>query len=544
MKSKYIISFLSIIYIIFLGSCTDDLNVSPLDPDVITSNIAYGSPEGYTMALNKIYSVWALSGQEGAGSSDISGLDAGNTVLLRCWFTLQDDPTDECKNAWGDSWVNSINSITWSTAQLEPIEGAYQRGMYIVALVNEFMKNIENAPAEINKEQYAAEARFCRALAYYALMDLFAHPPFITEENYSLSPSQLSRTDLFNWIENELITIYDVLPSFPEYGHAGKAAVDALLSRMYLNAEIYTSEQRYTDCITRCKNIIDMNYSLAENYTELFMADNGENVNVNKEIIFPIIADGEATQSYGIGAIILGTRSSTQGTESGISSGWAGFRSTGNLVRVFDFGNNTDEDAWTADNILDKRGIFFSDGKSIDITESYATFDTQGWSVFKFTNITSSGESGSNPSFPDTDFPLFRLGEIYLNYAEAVVRGGQGGDISIAIEYINALRKRGYGDSLYNNIDENWLTSSAEIAGSNVSVLYGNLLNERMREMYFEAIRRIDLIRYGLFTSGSYTWVEKGGISTGVGVNEYYNLYPIPVTDLSVNENLKQNDGY
>lgn len=544
MKSKYIISFLSIIYIIFLGSCTDDLNVSPLDPDVITSNIAYGSPESYTMALNKIYSVWALSGQEGAGSSDISGLDAGNTVLLRCWFTLQDDPTDECKNAWGDSWVNSINSITWSTAQLEPIEGAYQRGMYIVALVNEFMKNIENAPAEINKEQYAAEARFCRALAYYALMDLFAHPPFITEENYSLSPSQLSRTDLFNWIENELITIYDVLPSFPEYGHAGKAAVDALLSRMYLNAEIYTSEQRYTDCITRCKNIIDMNYSLAENYTELFMADNGENVNVNKEIIFPIIADGEATQSYGIGAIILGTRSSTQGTESGISSGWAGFRSTGNLVRVFDFGNNTDEDAWTADNILDKRGIFFSDGKSIDITESYATFDTQGWSVFKFTNITSSGESGSNPSFPDTDFPLFRLGEIYLNYAEAVVRGGQGGDISIAIEYINALRKRGYGDSLYNNIDENWLTSSAEIAGSNVSVLYGNLLNERMREMYFEAIRRIDLIRYGLFTSGSYTWVEKGGISTGVGVNEYYNLYPIPVTDLSVNENLKQNDGY
>lgn len=544
MKSKYIISFLSIIYIIFLGSCTDDLNVSPLDPDVITSDIAYGSPESYTMALNKIYSVWALSGQEGASSSDISGLDAGNTVLLRCWFTLQDDPTDECKNAWGDSWVNSINSITWSTAQLEPIEGAYQRGMYIVALVNEFMKNIENAPAEINKEQYAAEARFCRALAYYALMDLFAHPPFITEENYSLSPSQLSRTDLFNWIENELITIYDVLPSFPEYGHAGKAAVDALLSRMYLNAEIYTSEQRYTDCITRCKNIIDMNYSLAENYAELFMADNGENVNVNKEIIFPITADGEATQSYGIGAIILGTRSSTQGTESGISSGWAGFRSTGNLVRVFDFGNNTDEDAWTADNILDKRGIFFSDGKSIDITESYATFDTQGWSVFKFTNITSSGESGSNPSFPDTDFPLFRLGEIYLNYAEAVVRGGQGGDISIAIEYINALRKRGYGDSLYNNIDENWLTSSAEIAGSNVSVLYGNLLNERMREMYFEAIRRIDLIRYGLFTSGSYTWVEKGGISTGVGVAEYYNLYPIPVTDLSVNGNLKQNDGY
>ena len=171
--------------------------------------------------------------------------------------------------------------------------------MYVVALVNDFMKNIGNAPEEINKEQYAAEARFCRALAYYALMDLFARPPFITENNYSLAPTQLSRAELFNWIELELTGIYNSLPDKPVYGCAGKAAVDALLARMYLNAEVYTGTPRYKDCIIRCNNIItSQNYQLAENYAELFMADNGENPTANREIIYPVCFDGVSAQSY------------------------------------------------------------------------------------------------------------------------------------------------------------------------------------------------------------------------------------------------------
>lgn len=544
MKLKYITASLLAAGLVTFSGCVNDLDVFPLDPDVVTSDKAYSTAESYTQALNKIYSVWALSGQDGAGSSDISGLDPGNTVMLRCWFTLQTCPTDETKNAWGDAWVSSMNSITWTTAQVESIEGSYQRGMYIVALVNDFMKNIGNAPSEINQAQYAAEARFCRALAYYSLMDLFGRPPFITEDNYSLNPGQLeTRADYFNWIESELLDIYDDLPTQAEYGHAGKAAVDALLSRMYLNAEVYTGTPRYDDCITRCNNVINAGYSLADNYDELFMANNGENANASREIIFPICADGETTQSYGIGAIILGTRASSPERASGIGSGWAGFRATGNLVRVFDFPNNSDESTWTDENILDKRGIFYSGSKSVDITTSYATFDTQGWSVYKFTNLNSDGTAGKNETFPDTDFPLFRLGEIYLNYAEAVARGGQGGSLETAVSYINALRARGYGDSSH-NISSSWLTASANVGGTTTSVQYGNLLNERQREMYFECTRRTDLIRYGLFTSGSYLWVEKGGTPTGVAVDDHYNLYPIPTTDLSVNGSLEQNPGY
>ena len=517
------------------GACANDLDVEPLDPTVSTANRVYADAANYQKALDKIYSVWALSGQDGAGGSDISDLDAGNTVLFRSWFTLQEQTTDEMKNSWSDPWCLDINGITWGTTKNEPVEGVYQRCMFIVALANEFLKNIPNAPEEVNKSRMAAEARFCRSLAYYILMDMFGIPPFITEENWSIAPSQLSRTELFTWIENELTSIRESLPIARqgEYGRADQAAVDALLARMYLNATTYIGMERYTDCIAACNRVIASGYQLADNYAELFMADNGENPRANKEIIFPVLFDGQTTQSYGMAAVILGSRSSSDFADvpAGISGGWDGFRGTPELVRKFDFQNNATP---KADEILDKRGIFFDKNRSIDITTSVTgTFTTEGWSVYKYTNVKSDGQPGSNTTFPDTDFPMFRLADVYLMYAEAVARGGQGGSLATAVQYINALRQRAYGDDAH-GVTEVWLTENN----------YRNILDERCRELYWEGIRRTDLIRYGLFTSANYLWTFKGGVLSGTGVSDRYNVFPIPTTDLSVNANLKQNEGY
>ena len=123
-------------------------------------------------------------------------------------------------------------------------------------------------------------------------MDAFANPPFVTEETTSTLPEQINRKDLFNWLEKELTAIRSLLPEqTDEYGRADQHTVEFLLARMYLNAEVYTGTPRYTDCITYCKYILGSNdYSLADNYTELFMADNGENSNARKEIIFPVLA--------------------------------------------------------------------------------------------------------------------------------------------------------------------------------------------------------------------------------------------------------------
>ncbi len=529
-----------------LTSCVKDLEVFPLDDTIVSTDTAYTTAEDFTMALNKIYGSWSLAGQDGSGDSDIDGLDAGNTVLMRSWWTLQEVSADFTKCAWSDTWVTPVNTMNWGTS-VEPIEGVYYRGMFIVALVNDFLKNIDKAPEAINKTEYRAESRFCRALAYYTLMDLYATPPFITESNYSLSPSQLTRTELFDWIESELLEIKSDLPlRYTQYGRADQSAVNALLARMYLNAEVYTGESRYTDAITASNEIISSgNYSLAENYAELFMADNGENVATTKEIIFPIIFDGVSTQSYGMSVLLFGSRGSSESSVDtyGCNSGWDGVRSTGSLIRNFEF-ESSNEGNWTSDNIKDKRGIFYSDGRSVDITSSaIGTFTTEGWSVYKYTNLNSDGTPGKNASFADTDFPMFRLADIYLTYAEAVARGGSGGDLATAVGYINALRERGYGDSSA-NITSSWLTASAPISGSSTSVEYGNILNERARELYWEGTRRTDLIRYGLYTSSSYVWSEKGGVVSGVGTNSKFNLFPISANDMSANGSLVQNPGY
>lgn len=528
---------LTIITISFaaLVSCTSDLDVSPLDPTVSTAGKVYADSANYEKALAKIYSVWALSGQDGAGASDITDLDPGNTVLFRSWFTLQEQPTDEMKNSWGDPWCLDVNGITWGATKNEPVEGVYQRCMFIVALANEFLKNVPNAPEGVNKDRMAAEARFCRALAYYTLMDLFGIPPFITEENYSLTPGQLSRVELFDWVEGELLAVRGALPVARTgiYGRADQAAVDALLARMYLNAEVYTGTARYSDCVAACNRVIAGGYSLAEDYAQLFMADNGQNPLANREIIFPVCFDGQTTQSYGMAAVILGSRGSSEFAlvPAGISGGWDGFRGTPELVRLFEFRNNAEP---KADEILDKRGIFFDRNRSIDITTGVTgTFTTEGWAVYKYTNLRSDGQPGSNSTFPDTDFPMFRLGDVYLMYAEAVARGGQGGNLSTAVQYVNALRYRAFGDEGH-AVNEAWLKADN----------LRNLLDERGRELYWEGTRRTDLIRFGLFTSSEYLWTFKGGVLEGTGVDSRYRVFPIPVTDLSVNGSLKQNEGY
>ncbi len=102
-------------------------------------------------------------------------------------------------------------------------------------------------------------------------------------------------------------------------------------------------------------------------------------------------------------------------------------------------------EAYNAFPVGDLRGsYFFTTGQTVAVN-NIADF-TNGIAAPKFQNVTSLGATGSNPGFVDTDFPMFRLAEAYLIYAEAQVRGG-GGDATTALTYVNALRVRAYGDS-------------------------------------------------------------------------------------------------
>jgi hypothetical protein len=517
---------IAVIIAVCLVSCKKDLDRTPTNST--TADAAYSTPAGYKQALAKVYGAYALTSSTAPDASDLGGIDAGTSDFLRLWWNTQELTT---VNAWGDVDLTSFHRLNFSSTNTQ-LNGLYNRCIYQITVANAFIR--ESADDKLasrgitgtdatNIKYYRAEARFLRAFQYWVLMDTFGNPPFVDENtpvaDKSYFPARITRANLFAYIESELKAIEPLLvaPKQNEYGRADQAADWALMARVYLNAEVYlgTGNGKYTEAITYANKVIGSGYTLAPNYRTLFLADNNLN---NPEVILSINYDGVSTQNFGgttylINAAINGAMAPTSfGVPNG---GWGGNRSTKNLPQIFaDQSGNTD-----------KRAMFAN--STLDITNE--TDFTQGLAVVKFKNVTSAGATpaSSNGTFCSTDFPLFRLAEMYLINAEATLRGGSGNPLTPAQD-INVLRNRAYNNA----------------SGNVTNVALRDVLNERQKELYWEGFRRTDLIRYGLFTSSAYVWPWKGGSRDGAGVSANFNLFPIPTSDITNNPNLIQNPGY
>ena len=199
----------------------------------------------------------------------------------------------------------------------------------------------------------------------------------------------------------------------------------------------------------------------------------------------------------------------------GGNDAWAGHRATKAWYGLFgDLGTSTD----------DRAQLFWTSGHQYEMTD-YREW-TNGYPSVKFRN--SNYFSASTPTvFSGTDFPLFRLADAYLMFAECVVRGASGGTINQATDYVNAVRTR---------------ANASTITPGQLTLDF--LIDERARELNLEGHRRSDLIRFGKFTGGSYLWPWKGNTQTGTSIPSTYNVFPIPLTALQANPNLTQNPGY
>lgn len=711
------------------SSCFKDLDTVPIDEDEITSAAVYEDPANYKKVLARLYAGLSVTGQQGpAGQPDISGIDEGFGQYLRMYWYLQELSTDEAVIGWNDATIKDFHEQDWS-ADDGFIYAAYSRIFYQISITNEFLR--ETTDEKLNSrgvddalkaeiQTYRAEARFLRALSYYHALDLFRNVPFVTEEDPvgAFFPEQINKEDLFTWLENELKEIEGQLmaPRTNEYGRADQAAAWMLLSKLYLNAEVYTGKPHYTEVITYTQKVIDAGFTLEPNYADLFKADNDK----SDEIIFPITFDGVHTRTYGGMTFIVhaAVGGSMNPADFGIDGGWGGLRTTSAIVNKYpapgsggsvivspnqgntgypvlnvpgsyqgwdpalgttvltspesndqysgyfwfeegtkfkfalgswdtnwgdtgadgtlepggddiivdetgfykidadldaltysfvktDWGligsatpngwdsdlnmtYDVEENAWiltadltegevkfranddwavnygdtgadailelNGDNIVipqngtyliklyldspdhtyyiekfasesDRRNLFYSNGQNLEIAD-ISQF-TEGYAVAKFKNVTSTGAVGSDLTFVDTDFPMFRLADAYLMYAEAVLRGGSGGSIATAVEYVNRVRERAYNGQGGN-------ITSAELT-------LDFILDERARELLWEAHRRTDLVRFGKFSNTSYLWPWKGGVPGGASVQSCRDVYPIPSQDLNANPNLTQN---
>ena len=526
-------------------ACIGDLDTLPLNPSDSTSETVYGADEsGYIAGLTKLYFNFVSN-----ETTDLQVSDAGASELVRAFWTVQEVTSDACKCAWeNDAWVRAMNTNTWSDADNDATYAVYVRTLQGIAYTNEYLRQTASdrlsdrgvsSELAARIQSFRAEARFLRAYFYWMALDVFGDVPFTTENSPfggGVNPKQASRKDVFDYCISELTDLAADDSPMPaarsNYPRADKGAVLGLLARMYLNAEVYTGTPMWQEAKDACEDIFTMGYSLCPEYADLFRGDNGENPEALNEIIFGISYDAEQTQSYGgtsyltLAAIAATDVSSTQ-MINGVNNGWGGIRVPYEYVEKYFNVRNADYSAGTYD-VNDKRGrMFYIKGRSESMDGALYVF-LNGWSCLKFNNIPHNMDQDSylataaSKAYSDIDFPMIRLGEIYLIYAEACMNLGQA---NTALPKVQELAARA-GVTAPTSITQEWL------------------IEERARELMWEGHRRTDLIRYGKFTSSSFLWTYKGGSFSGQGFDDHMKIFAIPASELASNPELHQNPGY
>jgi len=502
------------------NSCTSDLDTEP-KVDLSLQNLLAADPNAVEGLLSRLYASFALSSVKGPGDSDLGATDnAGESPFIRGLVNLQDFTADDMKNRWGDNGLDQLTTTSNWTSNNKFFGYVYNRIYYTVPQATNLILIMKSDNINYsNKEQVISELRFLRALSYYYLIDFFGKGALVTDENFNSTAAlpESSRKELFDYVEKELVDIESILPATNSYGRANKSCARMLLAKLYLNAEVYTGTARYDDAAKYVNKIItEGGYQLESNYRKNFSADN----NTSKEIIFPLIADALSSQSYGNTTYIINGNLSTDTmvpADFGATEGWAGHRATKAWYGKF---GNSSADLQNSKDVRAK--LFWTQGHNWEMTD-YKTW-TDGYPSTKFWNKNSDG-TGAATAFASTDFPLFRLADVYLMYAECAVRKAAQTSEDQGLLYVNEVRERAGATKL-------------------TSIDLPTILDERARELNLEGMRRQDLIRFKQFTGSDKLWPWKGGTLNGTSIPAYYNVFPIPTTALQANPNLKQNIGY
>jgi hypothetical protein len=533
-------------------SCVNDLDVENINP-MQTTQLDKDA------LLNKIYSSFVLTGQIGPnGNGDIKGADEGRSEFYRMVWNLNELTTDEAHWIWykNDTGYEDLVENTYG-ADNAVASGLYYRIYFTITLCNYYLEQVpDDGTAETKARR--AEVRFIRAYNYFTLMDLYGNAVFT--ETVSNQPGQYyERKQFFDYVDKELLAIEPDLmaPEKLTYGRVSNVADWLLLSRLYLNARVYlglANDAAASDYYTKARDYADkvltgqtyfklcdkgaVNPTTGETYSPyqmLFLADNNEN-GAQQEMILPVIHDGVNTTSYGgMHSLVLASYSPDMSVSvpSGTSNGWGKCnRVMGKLSDIF-FGNTDVTGLTTVATVTAAAG----DDRALIYPGTYKRYinnedDAEaGYACVKFRNVRSDGKPASTVNaFVDTDLPLMRVAEAYLNYAEADARLNNGVTTAAGTKKIDDLLERANAN-----------------AQKSTAYTLSALRDQWAKEFWFEGRRRMDLVRFNSYGGqADYKWEWMGNVAAGQKFDATRNIFGIPYADITNNPNLQghQNEGY
>jgi starch-binding outer membrane protein, SusD/RagB family len=449
-------------------------------------------------------------------------------------YPLLELSTDEIimPNRGGDWYDGGVWEEMWKhnwTSFSPLMENGWQFIYSGITRINQITKSVEIIqPRPKNYTSIVAELKTVRAFYNFLALDLYGNVPIVDSNNVELSKlTPKKRTEVFTYIEKE---IKDNLQSLSNdvnsytYGRVTTWMAQALLAKLYLNAEAYTGTPLWSDCIAACDAILNSNkYSLEPDFFSNFKIDNES----SKENIFVIPFDIQAgLNPFWLQAATLHYHSDlTFGLD---AKGVNGLCSTAEYYNLFAPDDKRREMFLVGQQyigqIADLAHMQYTDnGDPLSFDPAITSFALQG------SQIQTAGARCHKWEFNKTgggimsnDFAIFRLADIILMKAEAQYEKG---DIQGALTTINQ------------KINDVSIHSRAGLPDfTEAEMNRDGLLKERACELSWEGWRRNDMIRLGHFTD------ER--IPEKQASEEFRKLYPIPKPELDKNSYLVQNPGY
>jgi starch-binding outer membrane protein, SusD/RagB family len=476
-------------------------------------------------------------GQEAGAAGD--GLESAFNRLLNgtanheSYFSVQEISSDEAViTQKGGDWFDGGIWLTMHrhqfTSTVGGINNAWNDCYTGILQCNELLVNGRPDPEEDGARitltvPERAQVRMLRAYFYWRLLDVFGRVKIAVAPGVDVPQS--SRADVYAFVESELLAIVDDLPAGrQEYARTSQGAAYALLSRLYLNAEVYKGTPEYTKAIDAADMVINSGaYNLSGNYADVFSPNNTD----NPEHI--LVAPFDSQTGAGMNFAMMTLHYPSQLTFRTTAQPWNGYSTLEEFYNSYEATDKRREANFIVGPQLDVNG-----NPILDLAYDKADPDGPEVNYTPFINELAPNGSrqggarlgkfrfkmGETPEM-DNDYPVLRYGEVLLNKAEAIARSTGNWSHTDALGLVNQLRDR------------------ADVAPY-TTMTEGEFLAERGRELFQEALRRTDLIRFGAWGDA---WWEKPAHS-----DAYKNLMPIPLQQINASGTstyqLTQNPGY
>lgn len=418
-----------------------------------------------------------------------------------------------------------LHAHTWSSQNTQ-IEGNWGDVWKGVAFINAVLEGIEDVDFEdkdmpISKAEMTAELRTLRAYYYYIACDWWGGVPIATKVGDPEFPSSNTREEVYEFIEIELL---ESIPDLPlkdnpnAEGFFSKSGGYFLLAKLYLNSEVFYGQAEYQKCLDAINALNKLgNYSLDGHWQDPFLPTNDQ----SNENIFSMIGNGSST--WWIPPAVMQLHYAHQDAYGFGFKPWNGIATQETFFNSYsDLDLRKDQYLVGPQYYPGTEEPLLYEGEHLVITPSITAmngaYHNEGARNYKYPL-----EPGTSIVTPKNDYVVFRYADVILMEAEVLMRLNSGTATGDAVDLVNQIRERAFGD----NYEANKYTTS--------TLTMGELLAERGRELAYEGWRRNDLIR---FEKHNDAWWEKSASEP------FRNLFPIPMKQIEINPNLKQNPGY